>query len=517
MSTTSGESRAEVNGVVLAGNAALNLVGQVIPLLVGLVTIPYIVRGLGIEAFGVLSIGWVLLGYFGLFDLGLGRATTKFVAGCLGRGDIDQLPSLVWTSLGFQLVLGGVGALLVWAVTPILVNRILKIPPSLLGETKATFFLLAASLPFVLSTNALRGVLEAAQRFDLVNYVKVPANISVFLLPAISLPFGLRLPGIVFLLVLARLGATLAYLALCFHIFPALVRPFLFDSKLVSPLIRYGGWVTVSNVVGPILAYMDRFLIGSLVSMAAVGYYSGPYEALARLSILPGSLVSVLFPAFSSVQSTGNHEQLRQMYVRSVKFILLIVGPPTLFLVVFGNNFLLLWLGQDFASNSTFVFQMFALGFFLNSLLLVPFTLIQGLGGVDMTAKFHSAELLFYVPLLWLLTQRFGIAGAATAWALRVMADGLLLFGGAWKSYRLSPGFLIGRVCARSAFLVAGFGLLLFFFKQLWIALFLQVAAVGLVGIVFIWGAWNFVLDDAEKGIIFSALSYTVMPRGPKN
>ena len=67
----------EIHGTLLARNTLLNLAGQVIPLLVGLATIPYVVKGLGNEGFGILSIAWVLLGYFTLSELGLGRESAK--------------------------------------------------------------------------------------------------------------------------------------------------------------------------------------------------------------------------------------------------------------------------------------------------------------------------------------------------------------------------------------------------------------------------------------------------------
>lgn len=63
--------------MLLVRNAVLNLMGDVVLLLVGLPTIPYAVRGLGSEGFGILSIVCVLLGYFGLLDLGLGRAASQ--------------------------------------------------------------------------------------------------------------------------------------------------------------------------------------------------------------------------------------------------------------------------------------------------------------------------------------------------------------------------------------------------------------------------------------------------------
>src|SRR3954463_9824331 len=93
-----------VSGRMLARNTVLNLAGLLIPLLIGVVVIPWIVRGLGLERFGLLSLCWVVLGYFGLFDLGLSRATTKFVAETLSKAETGGLRTLVWTSFVFHIL-----------------------------------------------------------------------------------------------------------------------------------------------------------------------------------------------------------------------------------------------------------------------------------------------------------------------------------------------------------------------------------------------------------------------------
>jgi len=495
----------QIHGTLLARNTLLNLVGHVVPLVVGLLTIPYVVRELGNEGFGILSIAWVLLGYFSLFDLGLGRATTKFVAECLGRGELSRLPGLVWTSLTYQMIFGLVGSLLVAGFIPTLVDRILKISPPLVSETKTSFFLLAASLPLVLATTALRSVLESAQRFDLVNLVKVPANVSVFLLPAIALAVGLRLPGIILLLVISRLTATLAYLALCLRIFPTLARNISIDSAMLRPLFAYGGWVTVSGVISSILASADRFVIGALVSMAAVGYYAAPSEMVGRLTIFPGSLVVTLFPAFSSLDALGARERLEKLYARSVKFLLLALGPVLVLLIVFARQILRLWLGGDFAAQSTVVLQILAVGVLLNSLALVPYTLIQGLGRPDVTAKFHLLELPLYGGLVWLLVGQWGISGAALAWTLRVGFDALLLFGAAWRLKLASLRVLAENGLVKSLLAVLGFGGVLPL--TLWTApaLLTQVALTALWLSLFAVATWSFVLDSRDRTFIAGA------------
>ena len=203
----------EISGRLLTRNWILNLLGWVAPLSIAIVAIPYVVHGLGAEKFGVLSIASALLGYFGIFDLGLGRATTKFVAEALARGELDRLPKIVWTSLWSQALFGAFGTVVTAALIPLVVDRFLKISPGLIAETKTSLFVLSTSLCIVLIGNSLRGVLEAGQMFGVVNYVKVPTNALMFLLPALGVFLHLSLPGIVWLLVGARVSATIAYFA----------------------------------------------------------------------------------------------------------------------------------------------------------------------------------------------------------------------------------------------------------------------------------------------------------------
>ena len=317
------------SGRLLARNTVWNLAGQLLPMAAGIVCLPPLVHGLGVARFGVLSLAWIVIGYFSLFDLGIGRALTKLVADKLGAGEEDSISPLVWTSLLLMLLLGVVAGLVTLVVSPWLVERALKIPAELQGETLRGFYLLALSIPMVTVTSGLRGILEAQQRFALANVIRVPMSIFSFAGPLLALPFSHSLVPVVAILVVGRLVGLAAHVLACFHSMPILRHNFSLRLSETRPLLRFGTWITVTNVLGPIVAYIDRFLIGALISVSAVAYYTTPLDVVSRLTVIPGALAGVLFPAFAvSLMQDPKHTSL--LLSRAMKYILISVFPVVL-------------------------------------------------------------------------------------------------------------------------------------------------------------------------------------------
>ncbi len=420
--------RSSTSGRLLFRNTLWNLAGQGGPLLVALFAIPILIRDLGTDRFGILTLAWVIIGYFSLFDLGLGRALTQLVAQRLARSeDVEGLPTLIWTSLSLMFALGLLGAAIVALLAPWLVHNILKIPVLLQPESLAAFYLLAASIPVVIVTTGFRGVLEAQQRFDLSNSVRVPMGIFTYVGPVVVLPFSRNLFWIVAALFVGRVVGCLVYAGVSFRVTPGRVGRLGTDPGVVGPLLRFGGWMTVSNVVGPLMTYMDRLLISALISVTAVAYYATPYEMVTKLVVVAVALAGVLFPAFAA-SFAADRRRARILFERAVKYLFLLLFPATLVIVTLAPEGVTVWLGKGFAAHSTHVLQWLAAGVLFNSMAQVPFALIQGAGKAGWTAKLHLAEIPFYLAGLWWLLGILGIEGAAIAWAARTGIDMIALF-----------------------------------------------------------------------------------------
>jgi O-antigen/teichoic acid export membrane protein len=297
----------------------------------------------------------------------------------------------------------------------------LKIPAALQAETVNALRVLCLSIPFVTCTAGLRGMLEARQRFGPVNVIRATLGVLTFLGPIAILPFSSSLEPVMWLLLAVRVVAWGASVALCAGSFPGLRRGIAMRRDMVAPLFTAGGWITVSNIVGPVITYLDRFLIGALLSAAAVAYYVTPYEVVTKFLIFPTALAAVLFPAFAAGGADARH--VASLYSSALKYVLLFMYPAALIVVAVAPEAMSWWLGSEFPSQGAEVARVLTVGVLLNALAYVPYALAQAVGRADWVARLHLVELAVYVPLLYAAVEAAGIVGAAIAWSARVAID----------------------------------------------------------------------------------------------
>jgi O-antigen/teichoic acid export membrane protein len=284
----------------------------------------------------------------------------------------------------------------------------------------------------------------------------------------------------------------IAYAALCAKVEPAIRGAARIDRDFFRPLFTFGGWMTVTNIIGPLMVYLDRFLIGAVVSLSAVAYYATPFEVVSKLLVVPAAVMGVMFPAFSSTL-TQDRARAARLFGVVVKYVFLSLFPITLLVVVFAREGLTIWLGTDFAANSTYVLQLLMIGIFINSHAQVPFGLIQAAGRPDLTAKLHLVELPLFIALLWWLLNDFGIVGAAVAWVLRIVIDTALLFIFAERTVFMDYSFnsrWLGIMLPALAIIAAG-GLLP--------ALSVKLVYAAVVLALFAWIGWSMMLTLEER------------------
>lgn len=408
-------------GRTLVADVAWNALGRGLPLLLALALTPVLVHQLGLDRWGLFTLALAMVGVFGVFDFGVGQALTRAISERLGTGRGAEAEALVAAALA---ALGAISlgvAAGMFALVPLLVERLLLVPPALRDQAVGAFRVLAVAAPLVVLNAALWGVLAAYQRFRAANLVTLPVSIFYYLGPVLLLLVWDSLIGVMLALIACRLANTLSYLWLVRPLLPGLWsrRP---RFALVLPLLRLGGWMTASGLLTQALLYADRFLIGALLSLSAVALYATPLDLVLRVWILPVAVAQTLLPAFAAAFATRAGETAALLR-RGSLLVLLLVFPACLLVVGGAREILWLWLGDAFAGDAARVLRILGVGIFFSCVAFAPNALLDAIGRPDATARFILAQAVVFLPLSALLLWRFGIEGAAVGWALRAATD----------------------------------------------------------------------------------------------
>lgn len=423
-------------------NTVINLIGAIVPLFISLLTVPLYLQLIGNVRYGVLAIIWLILGYFGVFDLGLGKAISNQIAR-LHNVAASEREIFFWTALCLNAILGLVGGLILLISGQFLFGMLFRMPDEMRGEVLSALPWVAVAVPVVTVSFVLTGSLEGREKFFTLNLVTTFSNILMQLLPlSIALLFGPKLSWLVGTNVIIRLAGIILLFLSCRKYLPLMNR-FAVDPKIVGSLFRYGGWIAVTGIIGPILTSVDQVIIGAQAGVQAVTFYIVPFNLVSYVSILPSSLARTLFPHFSKLE----RQEAQKVGEESCRVLAAVLTPVIVVGIIGLKPFLEIWLGPKMAATGGIVGEILLIGIWINSLAFIPYSLIQGQGRPDLVAKFHLLELAPHLLALWIGLTTLGLAGAAWAWVLRVALDAVLLF---WASQillrilkTLWPAFLL--------------------------------------------------------------------------
>ncbi|WP_337188866.1 flippase [Phenylobacterium sp.] len=403
-------------------HAGYNLIGSLVPIALSLLTVPLYLKLVGPDRYGVLAIAWILLGYFGLFDMGLGRATSFRIAS-LREAPREARAAALWSALCVNVGMGVAGGFVLWGVAGFFFQNVLKTPDALRPEIMAGVPLLATAVPIATLTGVLSGALQGREKFLETNAISVVSTALFQLLPlSVAYFHGPDLP----FLLAAAIGARLAAIvALGYRAHAELLKGLRprFEKAEIPQLLKFGGWANLTSIIGPVLIIADRFAIGGVLGSAALAIYTVPFQLAQRIAIVPGALVNALFP-----RMTASDPQRRDVLARrSTQTLACIVSPIVLVGVLLLEPFLGIWVGPEIGGQAAPAGRLLFLGYWANAFALVPFIFLQASGRPDLPPKMHLIEIPIYLGCLYWAMSHMGLIGCAMVFAGRCMLDYVLL------------------------------------------------------------------------------------------
>ena len=404
----------------LVRNAVYGGGGRLLTLAVGLVITPYLWHHLGPERFGVWALVAVVTGLAGLLDPALRSALVKHLSETDARGDRAGRDAVVTTALLFYLPLAAVVLAGFFPLRdPVL--QLLRLPQDFRAEAGDAFLIGLVGLALGWVLGIFPAIVDARQRMDLTNGLGVVCLVVATLLTVASVEGGFGVRGVA--------GAQTAGIAifhlgsvfLAWRVAGPLRLSFGADDRRWYPRIfRFGLTLHVSAACGVVSRQFDKFLLSRFVGLSTVASYEIGLRVVANAGSLQPFLTSALLPAASHLQATGDTARLREIYLRSSRYLFAVGLPPFVLAAVFAGDVVTAWIGRPdpFAAA---VLVLLAGGYLVNSLSNAMAFVCQGIGRPDIQARQSALQLVANILLSLALLWWIGPLGAPLGTSLALL------------------------------------------------------------------------------------------------
>lgn len=400
----------------LLRNAFANLLGAVVPALVALGTVPLVVKGLGDANYGVYSLVTAIVGYFAVIDINVTAGSVKYIAAFnaqqASRYNDACIDETVFFGLCVYALLGLAGAIGLFFGAHFFVTRVFAVPAGLEGEAIATLQL--AALGFFLGQlqSYLQSVPQALMRYDVVSRIEMLFGTGVPLLTVAVLMLGHGLFEVILVRVLASVVNCWVLWRCIRYLLPRLRwrRP---GAAIRRELLGFSAYSFLSRFATLSYAYADKLIIGALVGVTGLAYFTVASTLANRVLSLTYRLSGVLFPAASALAARGELERLNRLYLKASRYVVFINAAALVLVAVFAYQILLYWMDAQFARAGQVVLAVMALSQFIDSLTSLPSLVNDGMGHPRVSGIFALTRAVFGLLVVYGGVAGWGIAGAA--------------------------------------------------------------------------------------------------------
>lgn len=398
-----------------------NFVGHGWIALMSLAFIPYYIKLLGVESYGLIGLFALLLTCFTFLDMGIAptvnRELAKYTA---GEYSLTYVHNLLYT---FEKIVLGV----MFFIMLFLYSSSDMIASEWLGTSSLSMVTISQSISLMGVVIGLR-LVESLYRNAIIGLQK-----QIWLSAATALFATMRGFGAVVVLayistsikayfIWQMIVSMLSVVAFSIYLKNSIPKPILkakFSKEILVKLRGFASSMMLISVLALFLTQIDKIVLSKMVSLKEFGYYAFAGTIAAGFFQLTSPISQAYYPLLTKLISNGDEEGVRSNYHNGAKVIAITLLPVGLMLIFFGENFIYLWTGnENLAKESYGILRLLVLGNVLNSLLQMPYMLQLANGATKWALSVSLTAMLVSVPATILAAMVYGTIGAAWVWTV---------------------------------------------------------------------------------------------------
>jgi O-antigen/teichoic acid export membrane protein len=385
----------------LVRNVVSSWAGYLVMVVMGFIYPRIMDQKLGQETLGLWDFGWSVVAYFGVVQLGTSSSVNRQVARYRAQGDSRGVRRVVSCVLGLNLLAGAVAVIATAAAVALVPSLLHANDAATIADARWVVAFLGLTVASELSFTAFQGVISGCHRFDLQSAITAGFETANALAVTVALLLGGGLRILTFIVLVSELATEVARVACAYRICPELkVGWSHVDLEMTKHVLRFNVKDLLSSLSQMLLVQGNKVILASSLGPAALAVFSRPLALIKIAETFTNKFAYVLTPTASSLQGSGEHEELRRLLVQATRFAAALVLPMVVGLTVLGEPLMLVWMGPRYQPG--------------------PFFAVLALGSLASLASRPAATIMLGLNR----HGRLGLAAAATA--LLGLAMGLL-------------------------------------------------------------------------------------------
>ncbi len=390
-------------------NWAAMAVGMVVPFFLT----PFVLKHLGITAYGIWILAVSTVSYLGVLDMGLRSAVIRFVS----KADAQDKPAdasrainaAVWVRI---LISAGVAVLSI--ALALVFPHLFKISPDMQRAAQITVLMCALGVAFTLVSGVFGAVLAATHRFDVLSSISAIQTLARAGGVIVILTSGHGLITLAYWEVTVVVLGGLATVGIALKLFPPCrVRVSRPDMEILKMIWSYSFTTFIFIIAVQIITNTDNLVVGAFLSVGVVAFYSIGGSLMSYSSQVVSAVSTTFTPMASNMEARGQSEGLQRLLLRGTQATLGIALPISLALALRGKTFIGLWVGPSYSQISGTVLQILIISQFFGIADSTAGSIMMAIDKHKPQAQWAVVEALLNLGLSIVLVKTIGIYGVA--------------------------------------------------------------------------------------------------------
>lgn len=385
----------------------------------GLVFVPVYIHYLGVEAYGLMGIFAMMQIWLTLLDMGMMPALSREMA-CV-TGDPTKAQSIRNLLRTIEIIAVGIAifmALSIWLASGWLASdwlRVDKLPISTVVNALGIMGFVAG-LRFV--ENIYTSSLIGLQRQVVLNVttslmatIRGVGAVGILIWMSPTLEAFFLWQGFISIITVGL------YVYIVYKSLPASPMPGRFSLSALNGIRHFAAGTLTITFLGFMLSQTDKLILSKLLSLEEFGFYTLAFTIASAVRLLAKPVDQSVYPRLTVLYQQQNESALTETYHKANQLTVVLLGSCGIWLAFFGETILNLWTQNQMLSQHTYqIMWILTIGMVANGLLNGPFYLQMASGKTGLLVKVNLVMVPLFVPLVYLLTTKFGAIGAGIAW-----------------------------------------------------------------------------------------------------